>query len=932
MVYSSQSSTIIDMPNTPELTMHSTIEGPPAPVNTPVKVQKVEDLQQSQAETASIYSLSNLMSCFPFPAFFRTGIRHEDYNKSDSDSEEYEISLESIIVNFKEDYIGGGNQSSVFRGKWNGKYIALKKLNRASEVDIKKLKSLNHPNIIKTLGICSRDICPCIVMEYCEQGGLFDVIRRRDVTKSLFCKWSKEIAEGMQYLHSLKIVHRDLKSPNILVDDNDYIKICDFGSLYSYDKTQFASVVMSLCGTSQWMPPEMMKNEPCNEKVDVWSYGVVLWEILTQEVPYRNISPMAIMYGVGSGNLHLHMPRSAPETVKLLLKICWSKKARNRPSFTSVLNCHLANLQVEIADLSEEAWAMRKQVWKREISEENNKLVNNDGNGNELHDQNQKAEELVRKRMHELRHAQEIRQMYEEKMKRVNRMMNKIFQFLNEIQLRELELEDRERQVFGEELKRHHSYSSKDRASSCAPRTCKVQKPMVVRAGPKTISGRGDRSDVSCNVAPGRHAVVSVPVDDEYNEEGDEYDQEMCSGSSSDDEIYLVSKSHFRSQQPLPVATCNENFARQMGSRHSVGHYYPQYSQKFSPKSNRNSISNLPFSNSERTFHQEQVAHAHAQHFQEQTVCPCCSFQFQRNSVARISGASADSGVSNLDREYGTSTMTLEETGCRLQNYIDPQGTSPLYRNAEGRWSDGRIHHRRKPRRPTSMFTRDSPVRLPSVTRRDKRPASKIPVGTLDPESGCNGNCGDQMCATVRGIRSMSMIEPLRKMGSVEDAPEPMEVDTPGPSCQNLHIAQAMRQSDSYQEALKNQDVLAATIASNYSPKAKNNRIVELIGGQMSSSTDSNNPQDSPKKTRAPKLTDENRNALQESTSTMVSSLERSLEMAATHSDGLSDKESKLRAAKSSFKTHRRTASNPIYVPAVVSETSTESDNDPVYC
>jgi hypothetical protein len=74
-----------------------------------------------------------------------------DYNKSDSDSEEYEISLESIIVNFKEDYIGGGNQSSVFRGKWNGKYIALKKLNRASEVDIKKLKSLNHPNIIKTL-------------------------------------------------------------------------------------------------------------------------------------------------------------------------------------------------------------------------------------------------------------------------------------------------------------------------------------------------------------------------------------------------------------------------------------------------------------------------------------------------------------------------------------------------------------------------------------------------------------------------------------------------------------------------------------------------------------------------------------------------------------------------------------------------------------
>lgn len=70
---------------------------------------------------------------------------------SSSDSENETFSLESIEVNFKEDYIGGGNQSSVFRGSLNGRYIALKKLNRASEVDIKKLISLDHPNVIKTL-------------------------------------------------------------------------------------------------------------------------------------------------------------------------------------------------------------------------------------------------------------------------------------------------------------------------------------------------------------------------------------------------------------------------------------------------------------------------------------------------------------------------------------------------------------------------------------------------------------------------------------------------------------------------------------------------------------------------------------------------------------------------------------------------------------
>lgn len=84
----------------------------------------------------------------------------------------------------------------------------------------------------------------------------------------------------MVYLHTKKIIHRDLKSPNILVDNDDNIKICDFGSLYTFDKTFMPSVVMSFVGTSQYMAPEMMKNEPCNEKVDVWSFGIVLHELM----------------------------------------------------------------------------------------------------------------------------------------------------------------------------------------------------------------------------------------------------------------------------------------------------------------------------------------------------------------------------------------------------------------------------------------------------------------------------------------------------------------------------------------------------------------------------------------------------------------------------------------------------------------------------
>uniref|UniRef100_A0A1I7SFU4 Protein kinase domain-containing protein n=1 Tax=Bursaphelenchus xylophilus TaxID=6326 RepID=A0A1I7SFU4_BURXY len=406
--------------------------------------------------------LTNLISaytgCFwPFwkprkPEFDRFGLEVKD---------NHEIGLDCIEIDFNKNYIGGGNQSSVFRGKWNGRYIALKKLNRASEVDIDKLVKLNHPNVIKTLGISSKEIYPCIIMEYCEQGGLFDVLRRTHVDKKLFIDWSKGIAAGMQYLHSLKIVHRDLKSPNILVDNANTVKICDFGSLYSWDKTYMPSVVMSVCGTSQWMSPEMMKNEPCNEKVDVWSFGVVLWELLFQEVPYKNLPPMAIMFNVGSDRLKLHIPRTAPDCYKLLLKICFAKRPRNRPSFTSILN-HLENIRVEIENISDDAWRMRKEAWKKELNDEADKLKHNSNNAEA---EAVKVENLVTKRMHELRHAQELNQLYKTKMKRLDKLMDKLMYNLQHIQCMEIALEERERRVAEEEARLAHLAAN----ASCYP-------------------------------------------------------------------------------------------------------------------------------------------------------------------------------------------------------------------------------------------------------------------------------------------------------------------------------------------------------------------------------------------------------------------------------------------------------------------------------
>ncbi len=150
----------------------------------------------------------------------------------------------------------------------------------------------------------------------------------------------------------------------MLVDDNDTLKISDFGTSRHWMNQQ--STKMSFCGTVAWMAPEVIKADPCSDKVDVWSYGVVLWELLTCEIPYKDVDSSAVMWGVGSNSLQLPVPESAPEGLKLLLKQCWSWKPRHRPSFRHIM-LHLDIANAEMQDETEEGWLCRQEEWRREI-------------------------------------------------------------------------------------------------------------------------------------------------------------------------------------------------------------------------------------------------------------------------------------------------------------------------------------------------------------------------------------------------------------------------------------------------------------------------------------------------------------------------------------------------------------------------------------
>lgn len=127
-------------------------------------------------------------------------------------ADDWEIPFESI-TDLK--YLGCGGQGVVFSGILNNEEVAVKKVQDIKETDIKNLRKLNHPNIVKFKGVCTQSPCFCVIMEYCPYGPLYDLLRNQHeiITPGRVVTWSKQIASGMHYLHSHKIIHRDLKSP-----------------------------------------------------------------------------------------------------------------------------------------------------------------------------------------------------------------------------------------------------------------------------------------------------------------------------------------------------------------------------------------------------------------------------------------------------------------------------------------------------------------------------------------------------------------------------------------------------------------------------------------------------------------------------------------------------------------------------------------------
>lgn len=284
------------------------------------------------------------------------GLRQSGQEKSGRGSRpllaELEVDLDEIKIERK---IGAGATAQVYKGVWRGTDVALKRLNVSVDDQCYKeffrelsiMVRLRHPNLVLLMGATTRSV----LTEYCAGGTLFELLHRTRIklTWRQKLKLAMDVAKGCTYLHACTppIIHRDLKSLNILLidsiksqDDIPTAKVSDFG-LSKICRDFGLDHMTGMAGTYHWMAPEVLYNEAYNEKVDVHSFAIVLYEIVTGTIPYqqKDAPPITIAMQVANGlrpDLQL-VPPSCPPKIKSLMQACWHREPQLRPSFAQVL-------------------------------------------------------------------------------------------------------------------------------------------------------------------------------------------------------------------------------------------------------------------------------------------------------------------------------------------------------------------------------------------------------------------------------------------------------------------------------------------------------------------------------------------------------------------------------------------------------------------
>ncbi|XP_052308804.1 serine/threonine-protein kinase STY17 isoform X2 [Populus trichocarpa] len=260
-----------------------------------------------------------------------------------------------------ENKVASGSYGDLYRGIYCSQEVAIKVLKpervsaemlREFSQEVYIMRKVRHKNVVQLIGACTRSPNLCIVTEFMAKGSLYNFLHKQKGVFKLpsLIKVAIDVSKGMNYLHQNNIIHRDLKTANLLMDENEVVKVADFGVA----RVQTQSGVMTAeTGTYRWMAPEVIEHKPYDYKADVFSFGIVMWELLTGELPYSYLTPLQAAVGVVQKGLRPTIPKHTYPKLAELLERCWQRDPTQRPNFSQIIDI-LQQIAKEVGDERED--------------------------------------------------------------------------------------------------------------------------------------------------------------------------------------------------------------------------------------------------------------------------------------------------------------------------------------------------------------------------------------------------------------------------------------------------------------------------------------------------------------------------------------------------------------------------------------------------